>query len=267
MAVYGLEQAQALWRLDLAEKKWSRCADLPDAIHGRTMENSGFAISKGKLYCYSCREGLEPASSPAICAYDPASDSWEEIPMEKLCRSAQLFAIEDELFLVTDIRMEEEDEAGEPGTEAEEAENAGTEAEEAECSGTGAEEAEDAGTEAEEAKGSGTETEETEEDTEEYVSELKAHFVPQPGFSANYKLSIDGKKKPLIIEVNTRNLECYYGIPTGTLDVEMQLQKNVMDEITNGRMTFQRAFMGGDMKMKGDFRILRSLDQIFNFVK
>lgn len=106
-----------------------------------------------------------------------------------------------------------------------------------------------------------------EEDTEEYVSELKAHFVPQPGFSANYKLSIDGKKKPLIIEVNTRNLECYYGIPTGTLDVEMQLQKNVMDEITNGRMTFQRAFMGGDMKMKGDFRILRSLDQIFNFVK
>lgn len=106
-----------------------------------------------------------------------------------------------------------------------------------------------------------------EEDTEEYVSELKAHFVPQPGFSANYKLSIDGKKKPLIIEVNTRNLECYYGTPTGTLDVEMQLQKNVMDEITNGRMTFQRAFMGGDMKMKGDFRILRSLDQIFNFVK
>ena len=106
-----------------------------------------------------------------------------------------------------------------------------------------------------------------EEDTEEYVSELKAHFVPQPGFSANYKLSIDGKKKPLNIEVNTRNLECYYGIPTGTLDVEMQLQKNVMDEITNGRMTFQRAFMGGDMKMKGDFRILRSLDQIFNFVK
>jgi hypothetical protein len=31
-------------------------------------------------------------------------------------------------------------------------------------------------------------------------------------------------------------------------------------------MTFQRAFMGGDMKMKGDFRILRSLDQIFNFI-
>ena len=105
-----------------------------------------------------------------------------------------------------------------------------------------------------------------EEDTEEYVNEFKSHFVPQPGFLANYKISIEGKKKPLVIEVNTKQLECYYGNPSVTFDVEMQLQKNVMDEITNGRMTFQRAFMGGDMKMKGDFRILRSLDQIFNFI-
>ena len=105
-----------------------------------------------------------------------------------------------------------------------------------------------------------------EEDIEEYVNVLKAHFVPQPGFSANYKISVEGKKKPLVIEVNTKQLECYYGNPSVTFDVEMQLQKNVMDEITNGRMTFQRAFMGGDMKMKGDFRILRSLDQIFNFI-
>ena len=105
-----------------------------------------------------------------------------------------------------------------------------------------------------------------EEDKEEYVNELKAHFVPQAVFSANYKISIEGNKKPLVIEVNTKQLECYYGNPSVTFDVEMQLQKNVMDEITNGRMTFQRAFMGGDMKMKGDFRILRSLDQIFNFI-
>lgn len=104
------------------------------------------------------------------------------------------------------------------------------------------------------------------EDTEEYIEELKAHFVPQPGFSANYKIVLDGKKKPLIIEVNTSRIECYYGNLADVLDVEMQMQRNVMDEIINGRMTFQRAFMGGDMKMKGDFRILRSLDQIFNFV-
>lgn len=104
------------------------------------------------------------------------------------------------------------------------------------------------------------------EETEEYVDDLKSHFVPQPGFTANYKVVLEGKKKPLIIEVNTNRIECYYGNSTETIDVEMQMQHSVMDEIVNGRMTFQRAFMGGDMKMKGDFRILRSLDQIFNFI-
>lgn len=104
------------------------------------------------------------------------------------------------------------------------------------------------------------------EDSEEYVEELKSHFKPQPGFSANYKIILDGKKKPLIIEINTNQIECCYGNTMDKPDVEMQMHRNVMDEIINGRMTFQRAFMGGDMKMKGDFRILRSLDQIFNFV-
>lgn len=103
------------------------------------------------------------------------------------------------------------------------------------------------------------------DDNDEYIKDLKAHFVPQPGFVANYKMVLDGKKKPLIIQVNTNNIDCYYGNSTETMDVEIQMQKNVMEEIINGRMTFQRAFMGGDMKMKGDFRILRSLDQIFNF--
>lgn len=104
------------------------------------------------------------------------------------------------------------------------------------------------------------------DDSEEYIDDLKSHFVPQPGFVANYKLSLEGKKKPLIIQVDTNQIDCYYGNATETVDVEMQMQKDVIEEIINGRMTFQRAFMGGDMKMKGDFRILRSLDQIFNFV-
>lgn len=110
------------------------------------------------------------------------------------------------------------------------------------------------------------ETSAEEDNIEEYVNELKSHFVPQPGFSANYKIVLDGKKKPLVIEINANHIECYYGNSSNAHDVEMQIQKNVMDEIVNGRMTFQRAFMGGDMKMKGDFRILRSLDQVFNFV-
>ena len=47
--------------------------------------------------------------------------------------------------------------------------------------------------------------------------------------------------------------------------MELQLEKRTLDEIVNGRMTFQRAFMSGEMKMKGDFKVLRALDQIFIF--
>ena len=35
----------------------------------------------------------------------------------------------------------------------------------------------------------------------------------------------------------------------------MRMSTDVMNEIIQGRMTFQRAFMSGDMKMKGDFKV------------
>ena len=59
-------------------------------------------------------------------------------------------------------------------------------------------------------------------------------------------------------------MECTYGSARQP-DVEMQLEKNAMEDIVSGRMTFQRAFMSGIMKTKGDFKILRTLDQVFVF--
>ena len=38
-----------------------------------------------------------------------------------------------------------------------------------------------------------------------------------------------------------------------------------MNDIVYSRMSFQRAFMSGNMKTKGDFKLLRALDQIFVF--
>ena len=59
-------------------------------------------------------------------------------------------------------------------------------------------------------------------------------------------------------------MECYYG-DTDQFDVEMQVSASVMDEIIAGHMTFQKAFMSGDMKMKGDFKVLRTLDLLYVF--
>jgi len=106
---------------------------------------------------------------------------------------------------------------------------------------------------------------EQEESKEEYIDELKGHFVPQAGFKAVYKIQVEGKKDPLIIEINGLENNYYYGNAESP-DVEMQLSKDTMDDIIYARMTFQRAFMAGAMKMKGDFKVLRTLDQIFNFM-
>ena len=100
---------------------------------------------------------------------------------------------------------------------------------------------------------------------EEYLSQLHKCFKPQPGFEAEYCIKVEEKQRNLVIIVKGAKLECEYGSATQP-DVEMLLTRATMEEIVNGRMTFQRAFMSGAMKrMKGDFKVLRVLDQIFPF--
>ena len=101
-----------------------------------------------------------------------------------------------------------------------------------------------------------------EDDVEKFVTDMKQIFSPQAGMKGNYKLVIDGRTLTLIVRDNA--LDCYYG-DTDRYDVELQLAYDCMNEIVCGRMTFQRAFMSGDMKLKGDFKYLRNLDLLFPF--
>lgn len=110
------------------------------------------------------------------------------------------------------------------------------------------------------------ENSEQEDGNEEFIKEFREHFVPQAGFKAVYKIQIEGKKKPLIVEINGTENNYYYGNVEHS-DVDMQVSKETMNDIIFARMTFQRAFMGGAMKMKGDFKVLRTLDQIFTFME
>lgn len=106
-------------------------------------------------------------------------------------------------------------------------------------------------------------------DTEEsklFINEFKDAFKPQAGFEGTYKFQIEGQSKALIIEVNVTQLEVYYG-EMEKADVTVQINETVLGGITAGRMSFQRAFMAGEMTMKGDFGMLRILDQIFIFSK
>ena len=97
-----------------------------------------------------------------------------------------------------------------------------------------------------------------------FVEDFKKSFKPQPGFVGNYKFGIEGAGKSLILKVDGANLEVFDG-SLEQPDVTIQIAEDVLGGIIAGRMTFQRAFMGGDMTMKGDFQSLRALDQIFTF--
>ena len=98
----------------------------------------------------------------------------------------------------------------------------------------------------------------------EYITELESHFVPQGDLKANYLFMIEEKKNPLVVEVEGEELNCYYG-QQENVDVYAKLTGEVMNNILAGRMTFQRAFMTGEMTAKGNFKTLRTLDQIFIF--
>lgn len=103
------------------------------------------------------------------------------------------------------------------------------------------------------------------DETTAYIKDLESHFVAQGDFEATYQFMIEGKKKPLCVEVHNDELSCHYG-EQEKVDVYAKLTTEVFDNIIAGRITFQRAFMSGEMTAKGNFKTLRMLDQMFIFV-
>lgn len=102
------------------------------------------------------------------------------------------------------------------------------------------------------------------ENPEPFIADFKSHFVPQTNFKSTYKIIIREQKRALILDIKDSTLDIHYGDlenPT----VLCKLNSQVLHDIIASRMTFQRAFMTGDMQVKGDFKLLRMLDQLFSF--
>ncbi|MBQ2533417.1 MAG: SCP2 sterol-binding domain-containing protein, partial [Lachnospiraceae bacterium] len=104
----------------------------------------------------------------------------------------------------------------------------------------------------------------TEDTSVELISVLKSHFTPQRNFAAKYSFVIEGQAQPLFVGVREDQIDCHYG-EESNVDVIVKMKSTILEEITSGRMTFQRAFTVGDMSAKGQFATLRMLDTIFNF--
>lgn len=98
-----------------------------------------------------------------------------------------------------------------------------------------------------------------------YIQSLQKAYTPQKDFTGSYMLMISDKNKSIIIDVNRGKLSLSMGSADEPVDVTGKLTKSVFDNICAGRITFQRAFMSGEMSAKGSFKILRMLDEIFTF--
>lgn len=111
-------------------------------------------------------------------------------------------------------------------------------------------------------------TEDSANGEEKYLNEFKQKFHPNQQVHGVYGLTISDSpmKKTILLKVGTGSLSAQAVTAENMeLDVAIQLTQDTLNEIVAGHMTFQRAFMAGKMKMKGDFHLLRGLDLIFPF--
>ncbi len=99
---------------------------------------------------------------------------------------------------------------------------------------------------------------------DQLIRDLQDHFRPQKSFSAVYKIMLTEFKNPLVIDISDDRIDLRYGnVENPSVICRLDLDK--LNSIIAGRMTFQRAFMTGDMQVRGDFKTLRMLDSIFDF--
>lgn len=98
-----------------------------------------------------------------------------------------------------------------------------------------------------------------------YIRNLMDNYIPQGNdFVASFSIEITDLNKTLVIEVINNNLNCYYGEKTDA-EVSAKTTNEVMNKLVNGRTTFQGAFMSGELSAKGNFKTLRTFDQLFQF--
>lgn len=103
--------------------------------------------------------------------------------------------------------------------------------------------------------------------SEDYLDTFKKHYRPDNKVQGIYAITVTDRPgmKTMLLAIRDSLVTQVIASETSDIDVALSMTKDSLDEIVTGRMTFQRAFMAGNMKMKGDFKLLRGLDQIFVF--
>ena len=99
----------------------------------------------------------------------------------------------------------------------------------------------------------------------DYTTRFQRAYTPKPGGRGVFTLHITGGNTPVVqLHVEPSGLTVFTQ-EGGRSEVEISLEQKVLDDIMSGTSDFQKAFMTGAMKMKGDFAVFRILDEVFSF--
>lgn len=102
------------------------------------------------------------------------------------------------------------------------------------------------------------------DNNQEFLRNLKDNFNPIEDFTASYAIIFSDTKKTLVVDIQEKHLKCYYG-EKADADVIAKTTREIMNKLVLGRITFQGAFMSGELTAKGNFKTLRTFDQVFQF--
>ncbi|MBQ6538091.1 MAG: hypothetical protein IJL75_04215, partial [Eubacterium sp.] len=94
------QEAIALWKYDVKNKSWSRCADLPDLLKAMAVRSNSLSVYDGKVYIYEhdTKFGFKETTRPALFSYDPAKDKWTEIKPKGFGSPEKVFSFDGKLF-------------------------------------------------------------------------------------------------------------------------------------------------------------------------
>lgn len=104
----------------------------------------------------------------------------------------------------------------------------------------------------------------TPKESKEYGTNFENIFHGMADVNTVYTIHLEDASKVLQLCVKAKELTCYDKEEKKT-DIELVMKEDVLTQIMEGHMTFQRAFMTGSIKMKGDFSAFRQIDELFPF--
>lgn len=99
---------------------------------------------------------------------------------------------------------------------------------------------------------------------EAFINELTSHFRPIKGFEGTYEITLTDDNKALVITIANEEIDCFYG-SLENAEVLIKTKHEVVENIIKGRTTLQKSFMTGELTAKGNFKLIRNFDSLFEF--